>query len=235
MDDFIDFCQHRRSIRSFKPADVSQDILIDVLIAGSFAPSIGDLQPWEFVLVRSRDTKESLIELCSQNEWMHNVPVLVGVVANYERTRTYHGPEADALCRDSCAAAIQNVLLAAHQRGLGACWVSQFDSSAAGEVLGVSEGHEVIALLALGYSDDPHLLEKDINPLREFVFFESYGNRKTDEEIRLRDFGEVAHNKISELSDSAKRHAEVNKQKSVSVFKKFRDQLNDWIDRTKRK
>jgi nitroreductase len=235
MDDFIDFCQHRRSIRNFSPTRVEQDEIIDIIIAGSFAPSIGDLQPWEFVIIQERDTKQSLIELCPENDWMYSAPVLIAVIANYSRTRTYHGEEADSVCRDSCSAAIQNMLLAAQQRELGACWVSQFDSSKIGNVLGVAEGHECIALIALGHPENSELLKKDINPLKEFVFFESYGNTQTDAEVRLRDYGEATRNKLSEYSDSTKRHAVATKEKSVSLAESFKDQLKDWIDRTKRK
>lgn len=229
MNDFIDFCQHRRSTRSFSSKHLDQEVIADIIIAASFAPSIGDLQPWEFVVVRDQEKISELSSLCPANEWVSQAPVVLAVIANTARVETYHGSEAVLFARDSCCAAIQNALLAAHQKGVGACWVSQFDSEDMRSALSAPSDREVVAIVALGYEDDSTRSKKDITPLSDFVFFDSHGNTAVDGAYRLKDYGLVARKKARKIQQSS------DKSASDSVVEKFRKQLSDWIDRTKRK
>lgn len=207
-----------------------QEDIIDAIIAGSFAPSIGDLQPWSVVIVRSQDTLHSLVSACPNNEWMHSAPCIVAVTCDVGRTREYHGEHADVFARDSCAAFVQNMLLGAQQRGLSACWVSQFDVDEVSDILSCPADNQVMALVALGFDDGDARVEKHVTALNQFVFFEQHGNTATDMDARLKNYGEVARRRTQELKDASSRHAN-----SVSVFDSFKQQVKKLAEKFSKK
>lgn len=236
MDDFIDFCQHRRSIRKFRNMSVSQQDLIDIVTAGSFAPSVSDLQPWEFIIVTDPQVRDDIAGTCEGHEWMYYAPAFIVVLADHKRVEAYHGSNAALQARDSCSAAVMNMLLAAMARDLGACWVSQFDEQVLSEVLGVDDdSKEVVAIVVVGHPDEIDLVPKHVSSLDQCVYFNEFGNTVTDEATRLRDFGEAARDNMSSYSRSVQKKVKIQKERSKPIAEKFREKLRDWMDSSKNK
>lgn len=109
----------RRSIRKYQKEPIPKDCILDLLAAGMAAPSACEKDPWEFIVVES---KETLAEIASG---LPNGPMLkdaaVGIVVCGDLSRA-HGNALSYLIQD-CSAAIENILLAASILGLGACWL----------------------------------------------------------------------------------------------------------------
>ena len=185
MKDFLAFAQERRSYRRFNSKRVPEELVADCLLAASFAPSAGDLQPWEFVICRSDSARSSVARACEHQDWILEAPVIVVVLGDVDRASAYHGDLGGQWCRDSCCAAVQNFLLAAQERELAACWVSAFDDRLLREALSFPEHMVPVALVALGYSDEM-LIEKAVTPLDQVTFFEEYG-RKLGLAFQIRD------------------------------------------------
>ena len=115
----LDFIFGRRSIRVYSPGDVSEAALTRLLEAAMAAPSAMTKDPWRFVVVRDKRTLAGLATLHPGAAMLSAAATAIvacgDLDAAFERNISY-------LLQD-CSAAIENLLLAAHAQGLGACWV----------------------------------------------------------------------------------------------------------------
>ncbi|MGY1844491.1 5,6-dimethylbenzimidazole synthase [Modestobacter sp. SYSU DS0875] len=167
----------RRDVRRYRPDPVPDDVLTRVLTAAHQAPSVGHSQPWRFVVVRDpavRDRAAVLTDrerlrqaaqlepeagarlLDLQLEGVREAPL--GVVVCCDRRTPAAGvlgratfPDADLW---SCAAAIQNLWLAARAEGLGLGWVTLFRPEELGELLALPDGVVTLGWLCLGWPDE---------------------------------------------------------------------------------
>lgn len=200
MKDFVAFAQQRRSYRRFNSKQVPLELVADCLLAASFAPSAGDLQPWEFVIITEPESLRGVVRACEGQDWLAQAPVVVAVLGDGARAETFHGELGVRWCRDSCVAATQNLLLAAHERGLAGCWVSAFDEDLLLESLDCPGSSLPVALVALGFSDEL-LIEKAVTPLEQLCHFDSYGRRRRDVDEDIKDYGDVFRKRKKELSE----------------------------------
>jgi nitroreductase len=142
----------RRSIRAFKTEDVSEEMVEKLVNAGRWAPSAGNIQPWEFIVVRKPSAKKGLVETAGGQALIGEASVVVVVCANEEESAKGYGVRGKSLyCIQDTAAAAQNILLAAHSLGLGACWIGAFNEERARDVLKVPEGIRPVAIIPVGY------------------------------------------------------------------------------------
>jgi nitroreductase len=115
----LGFIFGRRCIRVYSPGEVSEPVLTRLLEAAMAAPSAMTKDPWRFVVVRNKETLTKLAALHPGAAMLASASVAIVVCgdldAAFERQVSY-------LLQD-CSAAIENLLLAAHAQGLGACWV----------------------------------------------------------------------------------------------------------------
>lgn len=109
----------RRSIRVFKPGAVDDATVRRLLEAAMAAPSAVAKDPWRFVVIRDRTTLGRLAEVLSNGQMLHQAALAIVVCGDLEAA---HDRQLSYLLQD-CAAAIENLLLAAHALGLGACWL----------------------------------------------------------------------------------------------------------------
>ena len=181
---------NRRSVRRYLRRSVSQDMVREVLEAGRHAPTGGNMQPWELVVVRDRGGIERIKnttfvgfnrDTAARQEWLATADVLIVVCADVKRTVARYGEMGRRIALLDCAAAVENMLLSAVSLGLGSCWVSGFDAARLASILELPAGSEPVAVLPLGYPAvkpaAPHKLELD-----EIVHYERYGCYSEPEE-----------------------------------------------------
>jgi len=121
--DLFEAIKTRRSIRAFTREEISDREIEKILDAARWAPSAGNIQPWIFVVVKDPGTKRRLSEAALSQFFIEEAPVVIVVCADQERSRRGYGSRgANLYCIQDTAAATQNILLAAHALGLGACW-----------------------------------------------------------------------------------------------------------------
>ncbi|HEY5914628.1 MAG TPA: nitroreductase family protein [Verrucomicrobiae bacterium] len=115
----LNFIFGRRSVRVYSPGDVSETIVKQLLETAMAAPSAMTKDPWRFVVVRDRSALARLANVLPGGKMLSTATLAIVVCgdldAAFERNLSY-------LLQD-CSAAIENLLLAAHALGLGACWV----------------------------------------------------------------------------------------------------------------
>jgi len=162
MNEVLRAIQERRSIRSFKTEPVEPEKLEAILEAARWAPSGKNTQPWRLVVVESQEKREQLGRLVTQMDMIRTAPVTIAVLldteAGYDRVK-------DIQAIGACA---QNILLAAHSLGLGACWIGRVRDEQVEAVLGAKENEELMMLVPIGYpvSTPP---PKERKPLTELV------------------------------------------------------------------
>lgn len=161
--------RERRSCRKFLPDAVGEDLIQKILEAAVWAPSPANNQPWEFIVVtnteirkrihaESVECKKKLFEKSGwgwidkyQAGFLLEAPVLIAVVGDPEKTGAHKFLEGtEDTYQHGCAAAIQNMLLAAHAQGLGSLWFTLFDREAMKKTLGVDSPGEPLALVCIG-------------------------------------------------------------------------------------
>lgn len=175
MMDVFEAIRGRRSIRRFTPEDVDDEALLKILDAARWAPSAGNLQPWRFIVVRSRERRRRLAEAALGQRFIEEAPVDIVVCADTRVSAWGYGPRGERLyCIQDTAAATQNILLAAHALGLGTCWVGAFDERRVSEVVGLPDGVRPVAIVALGHpAESPP--PRPRRGLNEVVYSEVYG------------------------------------------------------------
>ncbi len=115
----LDFIFGRRSVRVYAPGEISEEVVKKVLEAAMAAPSAMTKDPWRFVVVRNRQTLSDLAAALPGGKMLPSATLAIVVSGDLE---VAFGTHLSYLLQD-CSAAIENLLLAAHALGLGACWV----------------------------------------------------------------------------------------------------------------
>ncbi len=139
----LDFICARRSVRRFQRKPVPEEILEVLMKAAMAAPSGNNAQPWEFIIVRNPQLREELARVHSWVYMAADAPVAIVV----------GGDKSSIWWRDDCAAATENLLLAAANLGLGAVWcgIKESDAPTVRKILGIPPNLEVMAIIPLGY------------------------------------------------------------------------------------
>lgn len=115
----IPFIFGRRSIRTYSPGVINEAQIQKLLEAAMAAPSAVAKDPWRFVVLRQRQTLERVAEILPNGQMIAAAAIGIAVCGDLE---VAHDGQLSYLLQD-CSAAIENLLLAAHSLGLGACWL----------------------------------------------------------------------------------------------------------------
>ena len=188
----------RRDIRQFKSAPVPPEILSRILEAAHAAPSVGLMQPWNFILIESpairRKIKESF-EVANEKEKLKlagttrgelynslklegilESPLNIAVTCDQSRSGQFvlgRAPMPQTAIFSVCLA-IENLWLAARAEGIGVGWVSILHQSAVEQLLGLPAGVELVAYLCVGYP-----VEFRADPMLEEVGWKKRENLRT--------------------------------------------------------
>ncbi len=152
--DFEEIVEKRRSIRKFAPKDVHIEMIKKIIDIGHMAPSAGNLQARDFILIRKNNIKEELVQCALGQSFIGEAPWVIVVCANKARSAKKYGERGRELYSvQDATAAVENMLLAITGQGLGSVWVGAFDESKVSELLSIPEGVRPVAILPIGYPD----------------------------------------------------------------------------------
>lgn len=148
----MDVILSRRSIRRYKDQSISNDVVEILLKAGMAAPSAGNEQPWEFVVLRDREIMRRITEVHPYARMLLNTDVAI-VVCGDETKEVYKG-----FWVQDCSAATENILLAAVDQGLGAVWLGVHPMKdrvdAVKALLKLPENIIPLSIIPIGYPDE---------------------------------------------------------------------------------
>lgn len=158
---FYDLIISRRTIRQFKPEPIPKDVLKMLINTARLAPSAANMQPLEFIVV---DEGEISKEIFSCLRW-------AAYIAPEGDPRPGHEPTAymvilvnskikDKDFERDAGATIENMMLAAWEKGIGSCWIQSIDRSKVHEILKIPVDYKIDSILALGYPDEKPVVEE---------------------------------------------------------------------------
>lgn len=151
--DFYQLIENRESIRDYNPnSKIPKEVLNKVLNAGRLAPSASNRQPWEFVLVSSQEKLEE-VRNCYQRDWFNNAPHILIVVGDKSKSWVRAADAYNSIETD-LAIAMDHIVLAAENEGLGACWIIAFDYQKLARAIGLKENEVIYCMTPLGYQND---------------------------------------------------------------------------------
>lgn len=151
----------RRSIRKYKTQQIPADKINILLKAAMYAPSAFNLQPWEFLVIDDKDAFQNIIKAVPYTEMLKGASHAIVVCGNYEQEKNQ-----EFILQD-CSAAIQNILLAAHDEGIGSCWIASSGINDTVEALKklfkLPDNILPVAIISLGYPDESPAAEDRLN------------------------------------------------------------------------
>lgn len=143
--------RERRSVRRFKSDPISEEDLNKILEAARWAPSAGNAQPVELVVIKEQDRKKELVKASLGQSFLAEAPVDIVVCANVPRTRRRYGERgARMYVYNDTAAAAQNIHLMALSLGYSTCWVGAFDDEAVKDVINAPDEIDPHAIIPIG-------------------------------------------------------------------------------------
>jgi nitroreductase len=152
---FAKVVDQRYSVRSFQNTPVDDRKLHPILDAINNAPSAGNLQAFEVVVVRDADRKRQLVKASLEQLFIEQAPVVLVFLANPDRNRAKYGTRgADLYSLQDTTIACTYAQLAATATGLGTCWVGAFDEDKVREIVGAPAAWRPVAILPIGVPAD---------------------------------------------------------------------------------
>lgn len=149
--DFFDLIKKRYSVRAYKPAPVEKEKLEKVLEAAILAPTAANRQPFELLVIPTQGREAGLRRIYGR-EWFTQAPLVICACAKTSEAWTRRDGKNYADVDTTIA--LDHLILAAADLGLGTCWIAAFDPAAAREILALPAGVEPVAFTPLGYPAD---------------------------------------------------------------------------------
>lgn len=153
--DFFGFLQSRSSVRKYRDEPVTREEVAYILKCAGTAPSAGNLESWDVVVVTDEETRTALAEAASGQEQVERAPVVFVVCANYVRSMSQYGERGILYGLEDATIACTYMMLAARAENLQACWTGAFDDDGVREILGLPPHTRPISLLAIGKGHPP--------------------------------------------------------------------------------
>jgi nitroreductase len=153
--DLSDAIRNRRSIRSYKKQELSQEAIGQLINSACLAPSAGNVQSWAFVVAQKQETKRMLSSAAYEQRSLQQASIVIVVCADEKRADESYGLRGRTLyCIQDTAAAIENILLTASAMGLGTCWIGAFKEEEIRRVINCPPEMRPIALIPVGYPNE---------------------------------------------------------------------------------
>jgi nitroreductase len=168
--DILNLLRSIRSIRAYQDKPIPQDLLLQILEAGRWAPTGANLQPWHFIVVTDQEMRRQIGEVARflfiKSSHVGKAPVVL--VLGFDTRKGKYG-------RYDVTLAGGNMLTMATHLGLGTCWIGAFDEQRVKKILGIPEHIEVIALITLGFPGENAEAPPRVE-IERIVHWESWSN-----------------------------------------------------------
>jgi nitroreductase len=155
------FFSCRASVRRYQDRNVPEEILEQILTLASRAPTAGNLEAWDVVIVRDPSVREVLSDAALHQEHVAQAPVLLVIGANYVRSMARYKERGILYALEDATIAATYMMLGAHAAGLSTCWTGAFDDEMVRDILALPAHIRPVTILTLGYG-----AEATISPAR---------------------------------------------------------------------
>ncbi len=149
--EFKDVIERRRSVRSYQKTPVEKDIINEILESARLAPSWMNKQCWHFIVITEEEFIKEIGKTSIINRWLRQVPVIIIACADPQQSGENNKIPYFAV---DTAIAMEHIVLAATNKGLGTCWIGTFDENKIKSLLEIPPRIRIVALTPLGYPNE---------------------------------------------------------------------------------
>jgi nitroreductase len=146
--------RNRHSVRNFSDTMPSKKIIDEIVNYANLAPSAGNLQARDFIIIDDKTIKEKLSAAAFNQNFIVESPITIVVCANLKRISSYEMRGRELYCIQDASAAVEHILLLVVDAGLDACWVGAFDENKVSIILQLPSYERPIAIIPIGYSNE---------------------------------------------------------------------------------
>lgn len=163
---------HRRSVRSFDTRPVPEELLLQLVKAGSMAPSASNLQAWQFFLL----TDPSLVQKVDMFSpgLSGRPPVILAICSDMEYASIHGSPNSEVYgCIMDAAMAAENIMLLAAELDLGTCAIKSYNEAAVRKILKLPPHYRMELLISVGYPEGTPRPRR-LRPMDEILHFNAW-------------------------------------------------------------
>ncbi|MFA4878239.1 MAG: nitroreductase family protein [Methanoregula sp.] len=153
--DFFGFLSSRSSVREYEDDPLTGEETDYILKSASTAPSAGNLEAWDVVVVTEEEIRGALAEAAFGQGHLEKAPTVFVVCANYVRSMSRYGERGILYAVEDATIACTYMMLAAHAKKIHTCWTGAFNEDEVREILDLPQHLRPIALLAAGKGETP--------------------------------------------------------------------------------
>lgn len=152
LSEFHRFLACRASVRQYQNREVPEELITDILAVTKTAPSAGNLEAWDVIVVRDPGMRELLSDASFKQQHIVQAPVILVICANFIRSMSRYEDRGILYALEDGSIVATYIMLAAHSAGLSTCWTGAFDDEEIRETLGLPTHLRPLTLLAMGYA-----------------------------------------------------------------------------------
>jgi nitroreductase len=162
-------------IRAYKSDPVPEEKIQRLLEYAVRAPSAGNLQPWEFIIIKSPETRAKLAKAAFDQTSVASAPVTIVTCADIQRAGSKYGARGSFYSLVDASFASLLILLGAVEQGLGACFVGAYNPEEVAKLLALPDHVRPVGLITLGYpAESPRKPGIPKLPLNKLVHVEKW-------------------------------------------------------------
>ena len=170
--EFLELARQRYSVRAYKSSPVEEEKLEKVLEAARLAPTACNLQPFQLIVIHTKG-REAELRRIYKSSWFVQAPIIICACAI--PSQSWARQDGKSYCHVDVTIAMDHLILAAADLGLGTCWIGAFNPEEARLILGLPEDVEPVAFTPLGYpNDQPGHRHKSRKSLNDLVRYEHW-------------------------------------------------------------
>lgn len=157
----LDFIKERRSIRAFQDKPIPEKEIEMILEAGRWAPSASNRQPWEFIVIKSKDVLKKIARVTGYGWFIGEASFAVAIVGKPKISGNWYVVDTSLVS--------MNMILMAWSLGIGTCWIGSMNKGKAKQILGLKANDYLLTVLPFGYiqGDIPEPTYR--NPLNKII------------------------------------------------------------------
>ncbi len=209
----------RRSVRKYQDIPVELEKVGRIIEAGFATPTAGNVQDLRFVMIFAEDGRKKLAEASLQQYWMEQAPVHILLCTDIKRSKQFYGIRGERLYAiQHSGAAAMNMINAAHDLGLGACWVGAFDEEMVKVAMGIPDYARPQAIITVGYADEhPPKPPKFI--METYTYTEKYNNRLKNFPVAITEWSPVVEDTVKTGIKTTHKYGNMFIEKVIEWFK----------------
>ncbi len=159
--EFLNFLKSRRSIRAFQDKPIPEKEIEMILEAGRWTPSASNRQPWQFIVIKNKDTLKKIARATGYGWFIAEAPIAIAIIGKIRTSHKWYIIDTSLVS--------MNMMLMAWSLGIGTCWIGSINKDKAKKILELGDNDYLLTVLPFGYirGNIPELTYR--NPLNKII------------------------------------------------------------------